>query len=46
MYYDIRDIYWWKELKRDIADFVTKRPNCKQLKAGCKQLNTPMISES
>ena len=33
MYYDLREIYWWEGLKRDIAEFVAKCPNCQQVKA-------------
>ena len=33
MYYDLREIYWWEGLKREIAEFVAKCPNCKQVKA-------------
>ena len=29
MYRDLREIYWWTCMKRDIADFVSKCPNCK-----------------
>ena len=32
MYHDLREIYWWKGLKRDWAEFAAKCPNCKQLK--------------
>ena len=33
MYHDLREIYWWDGLKRDIAEFVTKCSNCKKVKA-------------
>ena len=33
MYHDLRDIYWWEDLKRDIAEFVAKCPNFQQVKA-------------
>ena len=33
MYHDLRKIYWWEGLKRDIAEFVAKCPNCQQVKA-------------
>ena len=32
MYHDLRDIYWWSGMKRDIADFVSKCLNCQQVK--------------
>ena len=32
MYRDLRDIYWWNGMKRDIAEFVAKCPNCQQVK--------------
>ena len=27
MYHDLREIYWWAGLKRDIAEFVSKCTN-------------------
>ena len=33
MYHNLRDIYFWEGLKRDIAEFVAKCPNCQQVKA-------------
>ena len=32
MYHDLRKIYWWEGLKRDIAEFVAKCSNCQQVK--------------
>ena len=28
IYHDLREVYWWNYLKRDITDFVSKCPNC------------------
>ena len=28
MYRDIKEIYWWNGMKRGVADFVSKCPNC------------------
>ncbi|XP_070047169.1 uncharacterized protein [Nicotiana tomentosiformis] len=28
MYHDIREIYWWDGMKKDIAKFVAQCPNC------------------
>ena len=33
MYHELREVFWWDGLKRDIAEFVTKCPNCQQVKA-------------
>ena len=33
MYRVLREVYWWNEMKRDIAEFVSKCPNCQQVKA-------------
>ncbi|XP_069146095.1 uncharacterized protein [Solanum lycopersicum] len=30
MYHNMREIYWWNDMKRDIADFVSKYPNWQQ----------------
>ena len=27
MYRNLRKVYWWNDMKRDIADFVSKCPN-------------------
>ena len=32
MYRDLREVYWWNDMKRDMADFVSKFPNCQQVK--------------
>ncbi|KAH0689255.1 hypothetical protein KY289_016613 [Solanum tuberosum] len=32
MYRDLREVYWWNGMKRDIVDFVSRCPNCKQVK--------------
>ncbi|XP_070004209.1 uncharacterized protein [Nicotiana sylvestris] len=33
MYHDLREVYWWNDMKRDVADFVTRCPNYQQVKA-------------
>ncbi|WMV14144.1 hypothetical protein MTR67_007529 [Solanum verrucosum] len=32
MYCDLQKVIWWNGMKRDIADFVAKCPNCQQVK--------------
>ena len=32
MYHDLREVFWWDVLKRDIAEFVAMCPNCQQVK--------------
>ena len=32
IYRDLREIYWWNGMKRDIADFVSKCPDSQQVK--------------
>ncbi|XP_070026460.1 uncharacterized protein [Nicotiana sylvestris] len=32
MCHDIREIYWWDGMKKDIAKFVAQCPNCQQVK--------------
>ncbi|WMV09223.1 hypothetical protein MTR67_002608 [Solanum verrucosum] len=29
---DLREIYWWNEIKKDIMEFMAKCPNCQQVK--------------
>ncbi|XP_070025467.1 uncharacterized protein [Nicotiana sylvestris] len=28
MFHDLREVYWWNDMKRDVADFVARCPNC------------------
>ncbi|XP_070010561.1 uncharacterized protein [Nicotiana sylvestris] len=32
MYHDLKEVYWWNDMKKNIADFVAKCPNCQQVK--------------
>ncbi|WMV58415.1 hypothetical protein MTR67_051800 [Solanum verrucosum] len=34
MYCDLREVFWLNGMKRDLADFVAKCPNCQQVKKG------------
>ncbi|GJW83737.1 putative reverse transcriptase domain-containing protein [Tanacetum coccineum] len=34
MYYDLRDMYWWSGMKRDIATYVSECLTCAKVKAG------------
>ncbi|GJS24939.1 putative reverse transcriptase domain-containing protein [Tanacetum coccineum] len=33
MYHDLRDMYWWPRMKRDIAIYVSKCLTCAKVKA-------------
>ncbi|KAL4030335.1 hypothetical protein IC575_008571 [Cucumis melo] len=33
MYQDLRSVYWWRGMKRDVADFVSRCLVCQQVKA-------------
>ena len=32
MYQNLREVYWWEDMKKDIAEFVAKCSNCQQVK--------------
>ena len=32
MYRDLREVYWWEGMKKDITRFVAKCSNCQQVK--------------
>ena len=38
MYRDLREVYWWDGMKRDIVDFVSKCPNCNNFKVEHQKL--------
>ncbi|WMV41715.1 hypothetical protein MTR67_035100 [Solanum verrucosum] len=38
MYHDLREVYWWNGMKKDIAEFVAKCPNCQQVKVEHQRL--------
>ncbi|WMV50693.1 hypothetical protein MTR67_044078 [Solanum verrucosum] len=40
MYSDVREVYWWNGMERDIADFVAKCPNCQQVKTDAQAERT------
>ena len=31
MYHDLMEVFWWQGLKKDIVEFVAKRPNLEYL---------------
>ncbi|GKB41630.1 putative reverse transcriptase domain-containing protein [Tanacetum coccineum] len=33
MYYDLRDLYWWLDMKRDVAEYVSRCLTCSKIKA-------------
>ncbi|WMV13915.1 hypothetical protein MTR67_007300 [Solanum verrucosum] len=37
MYRNLREVYWWNGMKKDIAEFVAKCPNCQQVKVEQKK---------
>ena len=32
MYHDLKEVFWWKGFKNDIAEFVAKCPKCQKVK--------------
>ncbi|XP_070046506.1 uncharacterized protein [Nicotiana tomentosiformis] len=33
MYNDLKEVYWWNNMKRNVPDFVARCPDCQQVKA-------------
>ncbi|XP_070057304.1 uncharacterized protein [Nicotiana tomentosiformis] len=33
MYHDLKKVYWWNDMKRNVAEFLTRCPNYQQVKA-------------
>ena len=42
MYHDLREIYWWSGMKRDVAEFVAKCSTCQQVKIEHQKPSGPM----
>ena len=38
MYHDVKQLYWWNNMKRDIAKFVEQCSTCQQLKVEHQRL--------
>ncbi|XP_070042768.1 uncharacterized protein [Nicotiana tomentosiformis] len=33
MYHDLKEVYWWNDMKRNVANLLARCPNCQQVKA-------------
>ena len=33
MFHDLKDVYWWEGMNRNISKFVDECPNCQQVKS-------------
>ncbi|GJZ89535.1 putative reverse transcriptase domain-containing protein [Tanacetum coccineum] len=43
MYYDLRDMYWWPGMKKDIAMYVNKCLTCSKVKAEHQKPSEPVV---
>ncbi|XP_070040893.1 uncharacterized protein [Nicotiana tomentosiformis] len=32
MYHDLKEVYWWNDMKKNVEEFVARFPNCQQVK--------------
>ncbi|WMV32627.1 hypothetical protein MTR67_026012 [Solanum verrucosum] len=37
MYHDLKEVYWWNDMKRNIVEYVAKCSNCQQVKVEHKR---------
>ncbi|XP_070055387.1 uncharacterized protein [Nicotiana tomentosiformis] len=44
MFHDVREIYWWDEMKKDIAMFVAQCPNCQEVKIKHQKLGGLLLA--
>ncbi|XP_049357897.1 uncharacterized protein LOC125822529 [Solanum verrucosum] len=38
MYHDLKEVYWWGNMKKSVAEFVAQCPNCQQVKVEHQKL--------
>ena len=41
MYQDVKGMYWWNEMKKDVAQYVASCLTCQQVKFEHQRCNTP-----
>ncbi|GJY91213.1 putative reverse transcriptase domain-containing protein [Tanacetum coccineum] len=46
MYHDLRDMYWWPGMKRDIATYVSKCLTCEKVKAEHQRPSITVVIEA
>ncbi|GKB06797.1 putative reverse transcriptase domain-containing protein [Tanacetum coccineum] len=46
MYYDLRDMYWWPSMKRDIATYVSKCLTCSKVKSEHQRSSVDRLNKS
>ncbi|GKG07015.1 putative reverse transcriptase domain-containing protein, partial [Tanacetum coccineum] len=45
MYYDLRDMYWWSRMKKDIALYVSKCLTCSKIKAERQRPSSGLLQQ-
>ncbi|XP_070046665.1 uncharacterized protein [Nicotiana tomentosiformis] len=46
IFHDLKKVYWWSDMKRNVADFVARCPNYQQVSGLCGKMSELSTSEA